>query len=193
MHKYYYTYKITLLKGSLAGHYYYGRHKTTNLNDGYAGSGCKVNAYYKKYGAIEHQTYIKEIIAFYNSDEELNEAEKELIGDKYYTDHLCLNLCAGGNWGCLSEESRKKISKALTGKHLSEETKKKLSILSLGNKNAFGHKASEEARHKLSISHIGNKNHLGHKHSDEAKEKMRNAKIGTHWKKDPITNKRIWF
>lgn len=37
MNKFYYTYKITLLKGSLAGHYYYGQHRTSNLNDGYAG------------------------------------------------------------------------------------------------------------------------------------------------------------
>ena len=58
-----YTYKITLLNGSLAGHYYFGQHSTDDLNDGYAGSGRLVTDYYKKYGKIEHQTYIKEIIA----------------------------------------------------------------------------------------------------------------------------------
>lgn len=80
MNKFYYTYKITLLNGSLAGHYYYGKHITDDLEDGYAGSGKIVKSYYKKYGKIEHQTYIKEIIAFYNNDEELNKAEKDLIG-----------------------------------------------------------------------------------------------------------------
>lgn len=33
MHKFYYTYNITILKGSIAGHYYYGQHRTNNLND----------------------------------------------------------------------------------------------------------------------------------------------------------------
>lgn len=66
-HKYIYTYKITCLKGSLAGHYYFDQHRTNNINDGYIGSGRIIGDYYKKYGKIEHQTYIKEIIAFYNS------------------------------------------------------------------------------------------------------------------------------
>lgn len=193
MPKFYYTYKITLLKGSLAGHYYLGRHSTNNLNDGYAGSGKKITDYFKKYPKIEHQTYIKEIIAFYDNDEDLNEAEKQLIGDKFLNDDLCLNLCEGGSWGRLSKESCKKISKALTGKHPNEVTRKKISESGIGNKNALGHKASLEAKEKLRISHLGNKNHLGCKHSDEAKEKMRNKKLGTHWKKDPETGKRIYY
>lgn len=120
MHKFYYTYKITLLKGSLAGHYYYGQHRTNNLNDGYAGSGKVIKDYFKKYDKIEHQTYIKEIISFYNSLEELNKAEFELIGDKYNTDPLCLNLKAGGNQIWYSKELLDKLSenhKDVSGKN----------------------------------------------------------------------------
>lgn len=127
---FYYTYKITLLKGSLAGHYYYGQHRTKKLNDGYAGSGVKVSDYYSKYGKIEHQTYIKEIIAFYNSKEELDIAEDQLIGDKYITDPMCLNLVKGG-WkpGCTSKETsnkRSKSAKTRKGVPCSEEKKAKL-------------------------------------------------------------------
>ena len=190
MHKFYYTYKITLLKGSLAGHYYYGRHKTNNLNDGYAGSGTKLQAYYKKYDSIEGITYVKSILQFYESDEELNTAEKLLIGDKYNTDPLCINLCAGGSWGELSDESKHKITVALTGKHPNEETRKRISAGGKGNKNALGHRASAEARKKFSDSHKGNKNHLGCKHSEEAKQKMSKAKRGIKWKKDPETGKK---
>lgn len=90
--KFYYTYKITLLKGTLAGKYYYGQHTTSNLNDGYAGSGRVLKDYYKKYGKIEGITYVKQILAFYNNLDELNRAEVELIGDKYENDAICLNL-----------------------------------------------------------------------------------------------------
>lgn len=123
---YRYTYKITLLKSTLANHYYYGRHKTDNINDGYCGSGVIIKNYFKKYGAIEGVTYEKEIVAFYNNEDELNKAEKELIGDKYDTDQLCLNLCVGGTWGELSEESCKKISDALKGRVFSDDTIEKM-------------------------------------------------------------------
>ena len=79
--RYFYTYKITLLKGSLAGKYYYGQHITYNLNDGYCGSGTIIKSYYKKYRAIENITYVKEILKFYNDEKELDIAEKILIGD----------------------------------------------------------------------------------------------------------------
>lgn len=108
--KFYYTYKITLLKGSLKNHYYLGQHVTDVLEDNYTGSGRIVRDYFKKYRKIEHETYEKEIIAFYDSYDELNIAEYELIGDKYETDQMCLNLRAGGNQHGISEETRKKMS-----------------------------------------------------------------------------------
>ena len=61
MKKFFYIYKITLIKGSFAGHYYFGQHRTNNLNDGYAGSGRILLNYYEKYGKIEGVTYVKEI------------------------------------------------------------------------------------------------------------------------------------
>lgn len=173
VHKFYYTYKITLLKGSLAGHYYYGQHRTYNLNDGYAGSGKIVTNYYNKYGKIEHQTYIKEIIAFYNNDDELNEAEKQLVGDKFETDKLCLNLCVGGSFGRLSEESNEKRKQSLLCHKVSLETKEKISSIHKGkipwNK---GKKMPQELIEK-------NRNaHIGIKHSNESKQKIGNGQKG---------------
>ena len=121
---FYYTYKVTLLKGSLAGKYYYGQHRTKNLKDGYIGSGTMIAAYFKKYPKVEGVTYVREILAFYSDEEELNRAEKELIGDRYETDPNCLNLKAGGKQTKLSTESRKKLSLALTGKTWTEERRK---------------------------------------------------------------------
>lgn len=95
--KYYYIYKIVLLKGSLAGKYYYGQHSTNSLQDNYAGSGSILKDYYKKYRAVEGVTYTKEILKFYNDEKELDRAEEILIGDLWETDPNCLNKKPGGN------------------------------------------------------------------------------------------------
>ena len=98
--KYYYTYKIVLLKGSLAGKYYYGQHITSNLKDCYAGSGSILKDYYKKYRAVEGVTYTKEILKFYNDEKELDWAEEILIGDLWETDPNCLNKKQIGRASC---------------------------------------------------------------------------------------------
>lgn len=187
MSKFYYIYKITLLKGSLAGHYYYGQHRTNNLNDGYAGSGVKVTEYFKKYGKIEHQTYIKEIIAFYNNDKELNEAEYNLIGDKYQNDELCLNLVPGGLGHNMTIETRIKISKSTSGskngfygKTHSDEAKQKMSQKALGRISPNkGKHLSDETKQKISQKALGRTSPMKGKHlSVEAKQKISNANKG---------------
>lgn len=163
MNKYYYTYKITLLKGSKEGYYYFGKRQCNILPDNYAGSGKIVLDYYKKYGKIEGETYIKEIIAFYDSPEDLNKAEFELIGDKYTTDALCLNLKRGGEGGGgpQTDETRAKIKKNNSkywlgkkrpsmnkGKEVSTEERNKIS-----NTLHMYFEEHPEAREHLSIIH----------------------------------------
>ncbi len=65
-----YLYKITNKKD---GKYYIGRHSTKDLEDGYMGSGKHIKRAIKKYGV---SNFKKEILNFYNTSEELNEAEK---------------------------------------------------------------------------------------------------------------------
>lgn len=171
---YYYTYKITLLKGSLAGHYYFGQHRTKNLNDGYAGSGIVLKDYFKHYDKVEGVTYVKEILHFYNDEEELSVAEKVLIGDKYVTDDLCLNLIPGGTGAGRNKgykhslETRQKISISQKGKPKSEETKQKISE----SRKGISNKLSEETKRKISESH------KGLVLSEETKKKISEAKKG---------------
>ena len=136
----YYIYKIQLLKGSLAGKYYIGQHRTKDLNDGYAGSGTILRNYYKVYGAIEGETYTKEIVQYCSSIAELNKVEQALISDKYETDPDCINLIAGGRGKGISEETRRKMSESLKGKEPSAETRDRIS------KTLKGHPVSEETR-----------------------------------------------
>lgn len=150
-YKYYYTYKVILLKGSLSGHYYYGQHKTNDLCDGYAGSGRILKDYYKKYSKIEGVTYVKSILQFYNNSKELNVAEKNLIGTKYQDDEMCLNLVAGGNSPGFSDQTLKKMSKSLKGRTFSENTKViwQKQRKGIGN-GMYGKKHTASAKKKIS-------------------------------------------
>lgn len=188
--KYYYTYKITLLVGEQKDHYYYGKHSTNNLDDNYRGSGRILVHYYRKYGHIENKTYKKEILQFFKNDEELNEAERNLIGELYKTDPLCLNLKQGGGY---DDNTSYNISKAknniimddLWKKHISigtkrgmdnPETRKKCSENAKRTKNFKGHNHTEESKEIIRIKKRGNKCALGHILNDEQKL---NVSIGT--------------
>lgn len=73
----------------------------------------------------------------------------------------------------------------MKGKHLSEETKKKIGAASKGNKYALGYKHSEEAKNKISEAMKGEKNSFyGRHHTEETKKKMSEARKGKHLGKD---------
>ena len=74
--KYYYIYKIT---NKINNKIYYGQHTTSNLDDGYMGSGSALHKAFKKYGI---ENFEKKILKFYNSPEELNIVEARLVNKK---------------------------------------------------------------------------------------------------------------
>ena len=180
--RYYYTYRITCTSGSLKGHYYLGKHITSNLDDGYKGSGKIINDYYKKYP----NDYIKEILCFYDNKESLANAERELI-EPHLGDELCLNLTRGGNGGgtfgrVASEETKQKMSEAHRGKKrgytwnkgkkMSDEFCKKVSLAKTGKSLSEEHKQKiRESANAHPERHITN-GMKGKHHSEETKRKM---------------------
>lgn len=176
--KYNFIYKITCLlkESSMYNHYYIGQHSTNNLDDGYLGSGIKIGRYIQKYGAIEGVTYKKEILAYCETSEELNELEYKLIGDLWENDPLCLNMKAGGNYPGYSKETRENQSKSIisTFNKIKEEDPekwnnwhKKINESNKGKPSSFkGKHHKEESRKKISESHKGK--HL----TEECKRKM---------------------
>ena len=82
----------------------------------------------------------------------------------------------------LSQESRRKISEAnkgntnCLGKTHSEESRKKMSESQKGNTKMLGKTHSEETKRKMSDSSKGNTNWLGKTHSEETKRKMSETK-----------------
>ena len=181
---YFYLYKITCIIPDKP-YYYYGIHKTNNLEDGYFGSGIKLLACIKGLGK---QNFKKEIIAFYSNYDELLKAEKEIVGDLFKTDPWCLNLMEGGQSGEQSSEAKRKISLAQIKAHkehpesyiTKDSTKQKIS------KANKGRRLSLEARQKLSQSKIGKPSPFKGKSrgslSEEAKQSLNEKrKQNTKW------------
>jgi hypothetical protein len=94
---YYYIYKTTNL---LNGKYYIGMHKTTNLNDGYLGSGNLLKRAIKKYGK---DNFIKEILLFCESLDELRSNEQQYVTEQVTSDPNSYNLKLGGQGGFTDE------------------------------------------------------------------------------------------
>ena len=170
-----YIYKITFLCGEHKNCYYLGKRSTVNKTDnGYVGSGLFTKYYFKKYGKINGVTYIKDILEYNVSKIENSKREKEIIGDLYKTDPLCMNLCEGGSGGKTyewTEEHRKRQSELAKEMHLknpnwggemTEEKKRNISKamkgLFAGEKNPhYGVKVPEEQKKRQSEKMKGRK------------------------------------
>ena len=74
---FYYLYKITNLINSKI---YIGVHQTSNLDDGYLGSGININRAIKKYGK---ENFNKEILEFFNTEEDMYIKEKEIVNHNF--------------------------------------------------------------------------------------------------------------
>ena len=115
--------------------YYRGQHTTDNLNDGYTGSGIRILRYLKKHPGA----YIKEIISFHDSQEELDIAEYNFIHPVLNDPH-CLNIAEGGHGGFTG------YHKEETKKHLSERKQEYYKTHSSWNKGIKCGPMSEEAK-----------------------------------------------
>ena len=195
--KYFYTYKVQCTAVGWEDYYYLGKHVTSNLNDGYKGSGTKLREYYKQYP----EDYTFTILAFYKDKTELSIAEQKLIGELWQTDKYCLNSTAGGNGGFkaasnywkgrqLSEEHKKRISTGNKGKHLSDETKRKMSEARKGRQLSEEHKKRISIGNKLSELRKGKPSpRKGVKLTDETKHKMSEAHKGRKQSEIEIQNR----
>ena len=73
----------------------------------------------------------------------------------------------------------------MKGKHLSEETRKKIGAASKGNKNALGYRHTDEAKNKIAEAMKGENNPFyGKHHTEESKKKNAEAHKGKHLGKD---------
>jgi hypothetical protein len=127
---------------------YIGKHQTTNINDGYFGSGIAISAAIKKYGK---ENFNKEMLFIFDSEIKMNQKEKEIVTEEFIKRNNTYNLGLGGQGGpqfkgrshsrisiekmlesrksySPSVETKKKISEANSRRIISSNTRKKLSI-----------------------------------------------------------------
>ena len=133
--KYHYAYKTIRLE---TGEYYYGIHSTNDLNDGYQGSGNRI-----QYLLSKNEFLITGIIEFFNSRSDALLFERQLVTKETINDPLCLNLVPGGAGTDIiyktKEETKKKLSEMRKGVPASENRKAKL-------KQFWTNKTPEERR-----------------------------------------------
>ncbi len=90
---FYYMYQI---KNKSNGKIYVGVHKTSDMNDGYMGSGKAIRAAISKHGI---ENFEKTILETFESSEEMFKREKEIVTEDFLSRRDVYNLRRGGSGG----------------------------------------------------------------------------------------------
>jgi len=188
MERFFLVYKTV---NKLKGEYYIGVHVTDDPEDGYLGSGKRLNYSLRKYG---REAFEREILAVFNNPDEMFRKEAELVNEETLKDPLCLNLKVGGYGGWLlkdrtvlytseSQAARSPYNK----KEWREKNSDKIKEWSLMGLSKARRKLAE-----MKESGYKPKGMLGKHHTEEHKQKMseimavaqageRNSQYGKCW------------
>jgi len=174
-------YTIYKIINKIDGKIYIGKHQTENLDDGYMGSGTVLRRAQKKHGI---ENFVKEIIHIFDNEEDMNAAEKYIVTEEFVLREDTYNICVGGQGG-FSYINRSGLN-GIRGKNHTEDSKKKIARALTGKPHP-------------KKSRYGVRSFLGKPHTEETKAKMRqsknkgidNSQYGTMWITDGVTCKKI--
>ena len=127
---------IYITKNNVNGKQYIGKHKNSEFDSKYIGSGIMLQKAIRKYGI---ENFSCNLICECYSREELNNKEKEYIKEYNAVEsNMFYNIAYGGEGGVLrtgplSAETKAKIGAANTGKIRTAEVRKQQSERMLGN------------------------------------------------------------
>ncbi|HAH7640449.1 TPA: hypothetical protein HID77_000175 [Escherichia coli] len=187
MQKFHYVYHTTI-KSNRSGkiYHYVGKRTTTNLDDGYVGSGKVIKMMKRKNKESETQIYEFEVVRskLFDTAEEAFECEILLVeaAREKWGRGVCLNIAPGGVGGFDGGEHH-----PFYGKHHKPESRAKMSASRMGEKNhrygkpsvMKGKKHSPEAIEKIAAASRGENNpRYGVTLTEETKNKIRNALTG---------------
>ncbi len=200
-HNIHYIYKITC---NVTGKYYIGMHSTSNLYDGYMGSGKRLRFSIRYHGKENH---IKEILEYYESREELAKREREIVNLELIKEDLCLNLCVGGDGGRGFTSDEAKKGRVATDNRLLEKYGPNFrTIINLKYHNSMTEDEKivfgKKIRDGQQKNGYDNKSFEGKTHSEESKQLMsesskgngigeNNSQYGTCWVTREGVNKKI--
>lgn len=183
------------------GKEYIGKHQTDNLEDGYMGSGKWLKRAIQKYGI---DSFKKEILHIFETEQEMNDKEAELVTEEYCERKDTYNICTGGKGGFgyinrnglgVSENQKNKARK------LTHEMRKKQKWLRENDKN-WCEKVSRNISSSRKKYFAENSSWwIGRKHTEETKRKIsksnskftgtKNSQYGTIWITNGTENKKI--
>jgi hypothetical protein len=189
--KYHFLYKITC---RITNNYYIGVHSTSNLEDGYLGSGKIIKLSIKKHGKENH---IIEILKFFDTSKEKYLAEKDYLTEEILSDVKCMNISYGGLGGIQNKAHYEKFmlsaTKGFKEKLKDPEYRKKFT------EKSYFYKLHKEGK---ALNWSKTYNWTGKNHKPETIEKMKlskinhglgesNSQFGTMWITNGTENKKI--
>jgi hypothetical protein len=198
---FYTIYKTTNLVNNK---FYIGKHQTKEPNDTYLGSGKYLGRAIEKHG---RENFHKEILHIFDTEEEMNAKEVELVTENFVKEDTNYNLCPGGQggWGYINVNN---LSVKLDGQRERDISFSRRSAIAGGKKQKylletdpvykkeFSNKVSKGVREYLKENSGSFK---GRKHTEETLAKMRKSKnkgdqnpqFGSMWITDGLQSKKI--
>jgi len=197
--KFYTIYQTT---NTVNGKVYVGKHITKDPNDDYLGSGKNIRRAVTKYG---RDKFTKEVLHVFNSEDEMNLKEKELVTEEFCARKDTYNICEGGKGGFgfintnrLNETPKKREASRLS-----------IKIAKAAHTVWWNDPANQDRRAEIIASgqaalweKYPNGIWVGKNHTAETKEKIgsanaisqsgvRNSQFGTVWITNGSLNKKV--
>lgn len=156
-------YTIYRITNTINNKIYVGKHKTKKLDDNYMGSGKHLKNSISKYGI---DNFKKEIMFVFDTEEEMNEKEAEIVNIEFVLREDTYNICIGGQggWSYVNNTNIPKFK----GKKHNEHSKTRMGHH--GNANFLGKTHSESVKEK--IGRYSRIRMIGNTHSEKTKEKI---------------------
>lgn len=181
--KYHFIYKTTNL---INNKYYIGMHSTTNLKDGYLGSGKFLRSSLRKHGK---ENFKCEILEWCLDREKLIEREKQIITEVSIKEILCMNLKPGGKGGFSTKDQIKGSPAGVLA--LKKKMKEDKEFRDRHSKRTSLQLKKDYESGKRKRKPV--KDWTGLKHKQETIEKIRKSKAGQGWKESNSQYGTCWI
>ncbi len=196
-------YTVYKIKNLVNGKIYVGVHSTSDLNDGYMGSGKLIKLAIKKYGI---ENFVKEILHIFDNIEDMLMMESVIVNESFVQQPNTYNLIPGGanpiEWVNSTGKNLYGMNGDFThgGQNLLNGRQQKQRMIERGEWDAHLLKVQQAAKLKFTKGFVSNfrinnpmfteSGRLAHKEALKAinhQQGEKNSQFGTQWNHNPET------